>query len=67
MAGNLIRLSEIIIANPEIASFETLLAVIGDQQGHGATLLEIDLKPEFADTPRNWESLVETTFTWGRS
>ncbi|MDP6705894.1 MAG: sulfur relay protein DsrC [Alphaproteobacteria bacterium] len=66
MSDNLMRLSEIIIANPNITSFKELLAVLGDQRGHGATLLEIDLKPDFPDTPRNWESMVETSFTWGR-
>ena len=66
MAGNLLRLSEIVIANPEVASFDALLEIVADQQRHGATLLEIDLKPDFPDTPRNWESQVETTFTWGR-
>jgi hypothetical protein len=60
------RLSEIIIANPGITSFKELLTVLGDQRTHGATLLEIDLKPDFPDTPRNWESMVETSFTWGR-
>ncbi len=65
MAGNLMLLSEFIITNPQVTSFQGLLEVIGDQKQHRAVLLEIDLKPEYPDTPRDWQELVDSAFTWG--
>jgi len=61
-----ILLSEIIIRNPQARSFNELIEaikVIADDAGRA--LLEIDIKPDFPDTPRNWEFLVESAFTWG--
>jgi len=65
MTDNLVLLSDVIIRNPEVSSFKALLAVIGQQGKDGKTMLQIDLKPDFSDTPRNWEFLVESAFTWG--
>lgn len=65
MAGNLVRLSDFMIANPQVDTFQGLLEVIGNQDRHRAVLLEIDLKPEYPDTPRNWASEVEMAFSWG--
>jgi hypothetical protein len=67
MADNLVLLSDIIIRNPEVNNFPALLATIRKQGGHmgGAILLQIDLKPDYRDTPRNWEIEIEMAFTWG--
>ena len=66
MADNIILLSTFIIKNPNICSFSELLDVISNNPGEGATMLQIDIKPDFADTPRNWEMKVEMAFSWGR-
>ncbi|MBT6094433.1 MAG: sulfur relay protein DsrC [Rhodospirillaceae bacterium] len=61
-----ILLSNIIIRNPDTASFQELIEVIkhhADQAGKA--MLEMDIKPDYPDTPRNWEFLIETAFTWG--
>ncbi len=58
-------LSTFIIQNPEICSFKELMAAIGKNPGEGKTMLQIDIKPDFADTPRNWETEVEMAFSWG--
>ena len=61
-----ILLSDIIIRNPQARSFQQLIEVIrltADAAGKG--MLEMDIKPDFPDTPRNWEFLVESAFTWG--
>jgi hypothetical protein len=61
-----IRLSDIIIRNPQARSFQELIEVIKlTADDAGKALLEMDIKPDFPDTPRNWEFLVETAFTWG--
>ncbi len=61
-----IQLSEIIIRNPEVNSFGELLAVLRSRTQTGERVfLEMDLKPEFLDTPRNWEMLIEEAFSYG--
>lgn len=60
------KLSDLIIQHPEVNSFADLLSTIRKhaEQGEG-NLLDVDLKPDFPDTPRNWEFLVESAFVWG--
>ncbi len=61
-----ILLSDIIIRNPQARSFKDLVEVIKrTADDAGKALLEMDIKPDFPDTPRNWEFVVETAFTWG--
>ncbi|MFP6728997.1 MAG: hypothetical protein VCD50_02295 [Alphaproteobacteria bacterium] len=47
MSDNLVLLSDNIIRHSELHSFQDILAAI---------LFQIDLKPDYADTPRNWAS-----------
>jgi len=65
MADNTVKLSEVIIRNPQVMTFPQLLEAIGKRGAEGSTMLEIDLKPDFPDTPRDWENLVEQAFMWG--
>ena len=65
MSGNLVLLSDIIIRNSDLHTFQDLLATIRKHGGDGAILLRIDLKPDYTDTPRNWEMQLEAAFTWG--
>ncbi len=61
-----VLLCEIIIQHPEVNSFGELIAVIRRRAEEGDRFfLEMDLKPEFPDTPRNWEKLIEEAFTYG--
>ncbi len=61
-----VLLSELIIQNPDVSMFVDLLAVIRHRAEEGGQFfLEVDLKPDFPDTPRNWEFLVESAFVWG--
>lgn len=59
------RLSEILIANPDVQSFDELVAVVKAMAESGERFLEPDLKPDFPDTPRNWEDIIESAFMWG--
>jgi len=64
--SDLIRLSDIIVQNPDVGSFPGLIKVIRDRaEEAGKAMLEMDIKPDYPDTPRNWEFLVESAFTWG--
>jgi hypothetical protein len=65
MPDNMTRLSDFIVRNPDVMTFADLLVVIGEHGKAGATMLQVDIKPDFADTPRNWETMVENAFTWG--
>lgn len=59
-------LSDLIIQHPEVSSFVDLLATIRKRAEEGDRfMLEVNLKPDFPDTPRNWEFLVESAFVWG--
>ena len=57
---------EIILQHPEVTSFGELLAVIRRHAEEGVRVfMEVDLKPEFPDAPRNWQSQVYAAFVWG--
>lgn len=58
----MIYLSELLIQNPGLESFEDLLQVIDQQAKQGAIHLKIDIKPNYPDTPANWEDRVEGAF-----
>ena len=58
----MIYLSELLIQNPHLESFDDLLAEIGRQAQQGAIHLKIDIKPNYPDTPSNWEDRVEGAF-----
>jgi hypothetical protein len=58
-------LSEIMIRNPDARTFADLLRVIAELGEKGGVLMSIDIKPDYRDTPRNWETLVENAFTFG--
>lgn len=62
----MINLSQIIIENPQVKSFRELLDVVEQEAKHGTLHLQFDVKPDFRDTPRNWEFLVEAAFYRGR-
>ena len=65
MSGHITLLSELIIGNPQVMNFSELLALIGSHGKGGATMLQIDIKPDYRDTPKNWESQLEAAFSWG--
>ena len=60
------RLSDFIIANPHITSFSKLEEVIAQAAQGGLINLEMDVKPDYRDTPRNWAWRLEGVFTRGR-
>lgn len=58
----MIYLSEILIQNPHLERFEDMLAIIRERSV-GEIHLKIDIKPNYADTPANWEDLIEGAFS----
>lgn len=56
-------LSEIMIQNPEMKDFEALKVEIKKRAAGGELFFRIDVKPQFQDTPKDWEDKLEAAFT----
>lgn len=59
------KLSDLIISNPDVTTFpelELLVRLAGDA---GEMFIEMDVKPDFRDTPRKWQWILEAAFTKG--
>ena len=57
----MIYLSELLIQNPGFESFEELVHLI-ESKKEGEIHLKIDIKPNYPDTPSNWEDKIEGAF-----
>jgi len=58
----MLHLSEILIQQHDIESFEQLLNVVAQRAQGGEMFFRIDVKPPFPDTPPNWEDRLEGAF-----
>lgn len=56
-------LSELLIGNHQLESFDELLALIIEHARNGEIFIEMDVKPTFPDTPEHWEQQIENAFT----
>ena len=61
-----ILISDIIIQHPEINSFDELLAAVRHITSDDMLFLEFDVKPDYRDTPRNWQWQLEGAFIASR-
>ncbi len=59
------QLSDLIIAHPEVTTFDELEKLVQHAGESGQMFLEFDVKPDFRDTPRNWQWILEAAFTRG--
>lgn len=59
------KLSDLIIGHPEVESFEELKHLIQHAAASGHMFMEFDIKPDYRDTPRKWEWILETEFSRG--
>ena len=57
-----ILISDIIIQHPEINSFNELLAAVRRITSDDMLFLEFDVKPDYRDTPRDWQWQLEGAF-----
>lgn len=58
----MLLLSEVLIQSPDVETFEDLIKVIKVRR-QGAMFFRIDVKPQFSDTPEDWEDRLEAAFT----
>ncbi len=59
----MLKLSDILVANQELDSFEELLPLVQAVALSGERFFRIDVKPPYPDTPDNWEDRLEVTFS----
>ncbi len=59
------KLSDLIISNPDVKNFGELEQLVRAAGEAGEMFLEFDIKPDFRDTPRKWEWILEASFTRG--
>ncbi len=60
----MIYLSDILTQEHELNCFEDLLDVARQKARDGEIHLDVDIKPPFKDTPRDWQNQVEMAFTF---
>tara|TARA_Y100001935_G_scaffold205813_1_gene174797 strand:- start:9223 stop:9411 length:189 start_codon:yes stop_codon:yes gene_type:complete len=59
----MLYLSQILIANQEMQSFDDLKSVLKEFAKRGEMHLRFDVKPQFPDTPLDWEDQLEIAFS----
>jgi hypothetical protein len=58
----MLYLSEILIQNPDLSSFDELLSAV-KERSKTEMFFRIDVKPQYSDTPEDWEDRLEAAFT----
>lgn len=61
----MVNLSDLVIYNPQVNDFEGLLRVIAKAADEGARFVNFDVKPDYPDTPRSWQTDIERVFALG--
>lgn len=61
-----VMISDIIIQHPEINSFQELLEAVRNIDSNDMLFLSFDVRPDYRDTPRDWEWQLEGAFTGGK-
>lgn len=59
----MLLLSEVMIAHTELESFEDLVPIVKNIANSGnERFFQMDVKPDYGDTPENWEDRLEAAF-----
>jgi hypothetical protein len=59
----MLKLSEVLVSNQDIESFDELIPVIQAIARSGERFFRMDVKPPYPDTPENWEDRLEAAFS----
>ena len=62
----MLSLSEILIQEHSMQSFEELKSAIQRRAQQGEIFFQMDVRPPFKDTPEEWEDILESVFTSSR-
>lgn len=55
-------LSEVLLQEQQLESFEGLIEKVQERAQAGEMFFRIDVKPPYQDTPENWEDRLEAAF-----
>jgi hypothetical protein len=58
----MLHLSEILLQHHEVRSFQELIPLVREA-ARRERFFRMDVKPPFADTPDNWEDVLEGAFS----
>lgn len=59
----MIWLSEMLMQNQDLESFQQLIDLVRKRAREGERFLSSDVRPPFPDTPMDWEERIEAAFT----
>lgn len=59
----MIWLSEMLMQNQDLESFQQLIELVQERAREGERFLSSDVRPPFPDTPMDWEERIEAAFT----
>ena len=62
----MLALSEILMQNHSMQSFEELKLELQKRAQQGEIFFQMDVRPPFKDTPEDWEDILESVFTSAR-
>jgi hypothetical protein len=54
--------SEILLKHQEAECFADLIELVKEGARNGERFFEMDVKPEYTDTPDDWENQLESAF-----
>ena len=57
----MLYLSEVMMQNPKVQTFEELIEVVKERK-KTEMFFRIDVRPPFQDTPEDWENRLEAAF-----
>ena len=55
--------SEILLQHQETESFTELIELVKEGARNGERFFEMDVRPEYGDTPDDWEYQLESAFS----
>lgn len=59
----MLKLSEILVANQDVETFEDLIPLVQAVARSGERFFRMDVRPPYRDTPENWEDRLEAAFS----
>ncbi len=59
------KLSDLIISHPNVLDFKELERLVAHAGESGEMFIEFDVKPDYKNTPKKWEWILEAAFTRG--
>ncbi len=57
-------LSDILKVEHDLDNFEDLLEIVRNKARGGELHMDVDVRPPFQDTPKDWQDRVEVAFTF---